>query len=390
MTPPVPILTTTLGISPELLPKVLAGLESGLYERVGGVIRRADNGQVVAWLRNIDGGSVDASIGAGLGPLAQLATATALLNLSVSAIGYAVMMRRLDVIESRLDAIAGTVESINRKLDLAFYANLRAALDMARSAFEMQDLANRRSSAMQPIHRLHEAQHHYLGLVDDDFEAGGWAVAEHLGTLILACVSTARCYAELGEMETAQRTLSEGLRAIEPRVRRYYDSIIGVSPALFLHPGLTPAIPFRRMADLMRSQNPALADAQIVDSLREGIWAVATEGLDAALKRLPPAVWTPHLHGVKRKGPFIAPTRAEEVRTRQLERLSEAFGKVEWLSEAMRCAEGFVLELEYLDAAGIDLDTWQRLPLPDDAAAAGLVWLLPQDSELFGDGSWAA
>lgn len=188
-------------------------------------------------------------------------------------------------------------------------------------------------------------------------------------------------------METAQRTLSDGLRAIEPRVRRYYDSIIGVSPALFLHPGLTPAIPFRRMADLMRSQNPALADAQIVDSLREGIWAVATEGLDAALKRLPPAVWTPHLHGVKRKGPFIAPTRAEEVRTRQLERLSDAFGKVDWLSEAMRCAEGFVLELEYLDAAGIDLDTWQRLPLPDDAVPEELVWLLPQDSELVGDGS---
>ncbi len=390
MTPPVPILTTTLGISPELLPKVLAGLESGLYERVGGVIRRADNGQVVAWLRNIEGRSVDASIGAGLGPLAQLATATALLNLSVSALGYAVMMRRLDVIESRLDAIAGTVESINRKLDLSFYANLQAALDMERSAFEMQDLGNRRSSAMQAIHRLHEAQHHYLGLVDDDFESGGWAVSEHLSIVLLACVSAARCYAQLGEMETARRTLSEGLLAIEPRVRRYYDSIIGVNPALFLHPGLASMIPFHRLAALMRYQDPAPTDGQIIDSLREAVWTVADVGLDTALKGLPPAVWTPHLHGVKRKGPFIAPTRAEEVRARQLERLAEAFGKVEGIHEAVRCAEGFVLELEYLGSAGIDLTSWQRLPLSDDAATEGLVWLLPLDSELAGDGSWAA
>jgi len=384
MTPVVPILTTTLGISPALLPKVLAGLESGLYERVGGVIRRADNGQVVAWLRNIDGRAVDASIGAGLGPLAQLATATALLNLSVSALGYAVMMRRLDVIESRLDAIAGTAESINRKLDLTFYANLRAALDMERSAFEMQDMGNRRSSAMQAIHRLHEAQHHYLGLVDADFEAGGWAVSEHVSTVLLACVSAARCYAQLGEMETARRTLSEGLRAIEPRVRRYYDSIIGINPALFLHPGLAPVIPFHRLAALMRYQAPALTDGQIIDSLREAVWIIADVGMDTALKDLPPAVWTPHLHGVKRKGPFIAPTRAEEVRARQLARLAEAFGKVEGIQEAMRCAEGFVLELEYLGAARIDFAAWQQLGLPEEAATDGLIWLLPQDSELAG------
>lgn len=47
----VPIRTVTLGSDAELAPGIINGLNSGVYELVGGVVRRVDNKQVVAWLR---------------------------------------------------------------------------------------------------------------------------------------------------------------------------------------------------------------------------------------------------------------------------------------------------------------------------------------------------
>jgi len=50
MPPVIPIINTTLGTTPELLAQVTTGLQSSVYERIGGVVRRADNGQIVTWV----------------------------------------------------------------------------------------------------------------------------------------------------------------------------------------------------------------------------------------------------------------------------------------------------------------------------------------------------
>jgi hypothetical protein len=183
----VPLVTTTLGTRPELAPRVVWGLITGEYERVGGIIRRADNKQIVTWLRNLEGGSITetASV-ADLGPLLQLNAATSLLNLSVTAIGFAMVMQRLKAVELKLDAVLEAIQEVNRKLDLSFYANFRAALELASTAFAMQDERNRLTSATQAINRFLEAEHHYLALLDTELEAGSLAVSPFLSTHILA------------------------------------------------------------------------------------------------------------------------------------------------------------------------------------------------------------
>jgi hypothetical protein len=46
-------------------------------------------------------------------------------------------------------------------LDLGYYANFRAALDLAVNAFTMTKAENRRSSALQAINRFLETEHIY-------------------------------------------------------------------------------------------------------------------------------------------------------------------------------------------------------------------------------------
>ncbi len=69
----------------------------------------------------------------------------------------------LNAIEQRLKNIAEIFKKIDRKIDLSFYANFRAALDLAHNAFTMNKAENRRSSALQAINRFLEAEHIYTG-----------------------------------------------------------------------------------------------------------------------------------------------------------------------------------------------------------------------------------
>ena len=208
----VPIITTTLGARPEIASKLLAGLTTGEYERVGGIIRRVDTKTVVTWLRTVsEGQSVNMTTLNGLGSLLHLNIATSLLDLSISAIGFTLVLKRLISIEGQLEKITDILDRMNRKLDLSFYGNFRAALDLAHSAFRMREETNKRISATQAINRFLEAEHCFLGMVEDEIQVGSPAVSPFLSTLFLAYVSTAQCYLELGETETALRLSVYGL-----------------------------------------------------------------------------------------------------------------------------------------------------------------------------------
>jgi hypothetical protein len=378
----IPIITTTLGARPELAAKIAWGLDNGVYERIGGVIRHTDNKQIITWLRNTDGMSIDPSIVTKLGSLTQLSVATSLLNLSVTAVGFGMVMQRLEVIEQKLASIASLLAGVNRKLDLSFYANFRAALELARTAFEMREESNRRITATQAINRFLEAEHHYLGLLDMEFDTGSWAVAQFIATLILAYVSTARCYLELGEVETARHHWDEGSRTLFPRVRHYYEAVVGVKSAIYLHPQLSSEISLKRVPQLLRYQDPAISEASVFEKLRLFIWEIASQNPETWLKKLPQSLWNPEVDGKKKIGPVKRSIGKDEALARLLPRLPEAFGQVERAYETARCMEGFQVELEYLIDKNISFEEWQRLPMPEGSSGEPIVWLLPKDSEL--------
>lgn len=160
---------------------VAKGLNDGTFERVGGVIRDVTSKKIVTWLRDTNSvapsvisfaanpvtgvlnliasganlavsakgfSSVNqrldgienqiASIGQSLQftqGILQVSTAASILNLGVSVMGFAVISQRLNEIENQLKQSQELLNKINRKIDLSFYANFRAGIELAINAF---------------------------------------------------------------------------------------------------------------------------------------------------------------------------------------------------------------------------------------------------------------
>ncbi|HRW98443.1 MAG TPA: hypothetical protein P5280_03085 [Cyclobacteriaceae bacterium] len=379
----IPIITTTLGIRPELAGKIISGLMSGTYERVGGVIRDVGSKEVVAWLRDLPQTQpIDATVLSSLGPLLPLNVVTSVLNLSISVIGFGVVMKRLNTIEGQLQTISGILAGVNRKLDLSFYSNFRAALELARTAFSMREDTNRRISATQAINRFLEAEHHYLGMLDTELQAGSQAVSPFLNTLFLAYVSTARCYLELGETETAWRHFQEGEAALSSRVRQYYSSIVGVKPAIFLHPGLADSISLERLTRLLRHYDGSLNESSVFENLRKEIWETASRKPETWLRKLPASIWDHEVDGREKKAIGRRPRSGEEMLKQVLPRLPEAFAQVELAHESLGCIEGYGIESRYLLDHNIEYRAWQQIEIPATKQDDPIAVLLPKNSML--------
>jgi len=188
---------------------MVKGLADGTLIKIGGVLLDAKTKRVVAWLREITGqpaqvntsnnllnlifsganlvatganaavtrkelanvnghlvgienqlGGIEQSLKLTQGVL-QVATASSILNLGVSVMGFAVIAQRLKELEQRLQQAQELLNKINRKIDLSFYANFRAAIELAINAFTMTKPENRRNSALQAINRFLETEHIY-------------------------------------------------------------------------------------------------------------------------------------------------------------------------------------------------------------------------------------
>ena len=183
------------------------------------MIRESGTKRVVTWLR--EGG-----ITPPMGLLLNIAASASVLNLGVSTMGFAVVIKRLQDLEKRLKATQELLSKLNRKADLTFYANFRAALDLALNAFTMSNSDNRRDMAIQAINRFLEAQHVYTGLLDSELEQGSQIADEYLLTLGLAYVAEARCYLELGEFDSATRRFNEGQAVLRNRTQKYVEILL--------------------------------------------------------------------------------------------------------------------------------------------------------------------
>jgi len=111
---------------------------------------------------------------------------------------------------------------------LSFYANFRAALDLAHNTFSMTKSENRRSIALQAINRFLEVEHIYTGYTDIELEQKSPFIAEYLLTLSLAYIAEARCYLELEEHDTALHRFQEGAKVINLRSQKYVELLLKI------------------------------------------------------------------------------------------------------------------------------------------------------------------
>ncbi len=217
------------------------GLDSGQYERVGGVIRDLNTKQVVAWLRENKPDRLvnfDSSF-------SNFLPFLGVLNLAVSVGGFALVLGRLRNIEDQLRGLNATTSQINQKIDFQGYANLASAIQQANSAFLMSNTQNRQSSAVQAIDRLLVAEHYFSSLFDEqkriylatttetNFEFNG----NHLlSSICLAYTSEALCYMELGEAQVAASRITEAYKQLRQHCEHFCSHLLLAYNAPYLHP----------------------------------------------------------------------------------------------------------------------------------------------------------
>lgn len=249
------------------------GLSNGIYERVGGVILKSNSKQIVTWLRETsEAGVPDLS---SVFSLSSVGAVASTLNLAVSTMGFIVVLNRLGIIEKRLEQSQEVLQTIDQKIDLSFYANFRAALDLAINAFTMTNPETRRISAMQAINRFLEAEHHYAKLADMEIGSGGQAADEYLSTLCLAYVTEARCYLELEEIDTARRRLQEGGAILRQRFIKHINTLLTSNPAAYLHPTLKEQVGLKRLTKVYQWLEPELDESSVFEMQRDNLFSLA-------------------------------------------------------------------------------------------------------------------
>jgi len=266
------------------------GLQSGVYERVGGVIRHTDSKQIAGWLREISKSTE--SVTSEILSLSSVAAVSSTLNLAISTMGFAVVLYRLNGIEKQLNIAQEALEAIGYKIDISFYANFRAALNLAMNAFMMTNSETRKISAMQAINRLLEAEHVYSKLADIEVDNGSQVANEYLSTLGLAYVAEVRCYLELEEIDTASRRLQEGIEMLRPKVNKHIITLLTSNPAAYLHPSLSEQVDLKRLTKVYQWLTPEIDENEVFESLRGDLFILAKEP-KTWIETLPQAIRIP-------------------------------------------------------------------------------------------------
>jgi len=254
---------------------ITQGISNGVYERVGGVVRKVGSKQVVTWLREAYQTGEPAL--SNILSLSSVGTASSILNLAVSTMGFIVVQKRLGVIEQQLKQAQEVLQTIDYKIDLSFYANFRAALDLAINAFTMNNSETRKMSAMQAINRFLEAEYHYTKLTDIEIGNGSQVADEYLSTLCLAYVTEVRCYLEMEEIDTARRRLQEGVAILRPRFEKYINTLLTSNPAAYLHPCLKEHVGLKRLTKVYQWLKPGLGESDVFEMQRENLFKLAQD-----------------------------------------------------------------------------------------------------------------
>ncbi|MCW9681243.1 hypothetical protein FJR41_010590 [Dolichospermum planctonicum UHCC 0167] len=378
---------------------VVKGLQDGTFERVGGVIRDVTSKKIVTWLRDsnsvapsvisvasegfsdvnqrLDGveNQID-SLGQtlqGSQSILQVSTAASILNLGVSVMGFAVIAQRLNEIENQLKQAQELLNKINRKIDMSFYANFRAGVELAINAFTMTKIENRRSSALQAINRFLEAEHIYKDYTVNELSQKSQIIDKYILTLSLAYIAEARCYLELEEHETAIRRFQEGTKVISLLVNQYIEIMLTSNPAVYLHPEFQGQIDLKRLAKIYQWINSDLDENAVFENQRKNLFKIAkdhTQWIDS----LPPAI----LDRIEVQGGWFGPNH-DELKQAAFQRLPQVFKVMESMIETNNRFESYQTEIQAISQLGISFHEWLQLkpstePKPEGAE---LMFIIP-------------
>ncbi|MEH2012794.1 hypothetical protein [Nostoc sp.] len=349
---------------------IVKGLTDGTFERIGGVIREVGSKRVITWLREVNSPPSKEIFLATQGIL-QVSSAVSILNLGVSVIGFVVIAQRLKELEQRLQQAQKVLNNINRKIDLSFYANFRAAIELAINAFTMTKPENRRSSALQAINRFLEAEHIYTEYTDIEIDQKSQIADEYLLTLSLAYLAEARCYLELEEHDTALRRFQEGSIAIRSRIQKYVKLLLTFNPAVYLQPQFRGQIDLRRLTRIYQWLDPTLDENAVFDMQRMNLFMLAQDP-NKWVESIPAAIWDS-------KVDWVGKAIWDDPKPQIYARLPKTLEVVESMIETNCRFESYQTEVQAISQLGISFHDWLKLTPSTEIKPDGaeLMYIIP-------------
>ncbi|AFY67654.1 hypothetical protein [Geitlerinema sp. PCC 7407] len=353
--------------------KIAEGLADQTLFRNGGVIQDS-SGRVVMWLRELssNGQAVEGIVPAGgTSSAMSLVGVGSMLTLGVSVLGFGVLYSKVKELESQIQGVKELLETIDQKIDMSFYANFRAALDLARNAFTMSDQNNRHNSALQAINRFLEAEHIYTDLLKKELETKGLLCNKYLLTLCFAYLAEIRCYLELGESDTALRRFQEANSEIQKYIEQYIEVLLTKNPAIYLHPKLKDSINLSRLTGVFQCFDSGLNEGGVFEVLRDDLFQ-AGNNYEKWMGELPPAVIAPWK---VKKGFWGIPDEGKQA---IFERLPQVVDEMESAIETSHRFGAYAYELNLLIKAKVSMKQWENLkPKQLPVEQANFIYIVP-------------
>ncbi len=353
----------SLDVTFEVPARIAKGLANQTLIRNGGVIQD-QAGHVVMWLKEATPAGHEIA-GAIQGSIPFITAGSSILTLGVSVLGFALIYKKVKALESQLQEVQEVLDKIDEKIDLSFYANFRAALDLAQNAFSMEEEANRRSSALQAVNRFLEAEHVYTELTDKELASRSQIGDEYLLTLCLAYLAETRCYLELGEYNTALRRFQEGKEKIRERIEKYIDVLLTDNPSMYLHPKLKGSIDLARLTRIYHWKDAGYDENDVFELVRDEILDLRS-GFDQWAEALPPSIMAQD--DIKRFFFSIS----EKGRQSIFDRLPLVVDEMESMIETNQRFASYEHEIKLLSRTKVPFSRWETMrpsqALPEDAS----------------------
>ncbi len=375
----------TIDVALSIPSAIQNNLESGLYERIGGVIRDSSSKEIVCWLREIQP-VTDFSLAASIGSPACI------LNLGVCTMQFSVIMHRLNRIEKHISEHRELLENIGAKIDLQIYARCRAALEQANNAFTMRDAKNRKDAALNAIDRFLVAENEYMALIDSELDKKH-RVEHFFDTLWLMLAAKAMCYLELIEADTARECINKGINDVHPLLKKYVELLLTDNPAAYLHPELKGEIDLRRLAKVYQwlQLDSQIDENAVFEAQRENFFKLSkdpqswTKNLPAPYFEKRPELsdfkdtikWeVPSLSNVKKslkqQARIVKYSFDDSAHFKKcVQKLPQLISLMETVFETESRFIGYRMEIEELSRGGITFEEWKKIGggrnAPDDS-----------------------
>ncbi len=215
-----------------------AGLVTGQYQRVGGVIVDSSSKQIAAWLREspILGESTQEVATGVLGVMTQFAQIAPVLNLGMLVLGFVHINNRLNRISDGIHHLGDTIlAEFARDRETQFKVTLEAVQDVFEGDERMREDALRSAVDGLVVSRENFLKD-FESLLRSEQTAQALELTQYLlGYAMYAETTRIRCYLAVGQKELARKKMIDALPIFYDATKRFVLACMGEHPALFLH-----------------------------------------------------------------------------------------------------------------------------------------------------------